>query len=109
MVISLPADLEQQVTALTKSGGYSNVESLLRDALGVLLAARPDLREAVACTLYAQGVFSLGKAAEWSGLSIEILKEALHRRGVTRQAPESLAETEAMARRALKRAGRSPA
>jgi hypothetical protein len=66
-----------------------------------LLAARPDLREAIACKLYEEEKVSLGRAAVWAGLTIESMKAALARRGVLRQAPEGPAETEAMARRAF--------
>ena len=61
----------------------------------------------VACTLYKKGIFSLGRAAEWSGFTIEDIKESLHQRGITREAPEDLAETEAMARRSLEAVRRS--
>jgi predicted HTH domain antitoxin len=71
-----------------------------------LLAARPDVREAIACRLYERGDFSLGRAAEWSGLSIEVFKEALHRRGIVRRAVEPPAEVAARAHRAVKAAGR---
>jgi predicted HTH domain antitoxin len=69
--------------------------------------AQPDLREAIACKLYEKGVFSLGRAAEWSRISIEDLKEVLHRLGISREAPEDASETEAMALTTIKAAGRS--
>lgn len=106
MTIQLPDDLEEQVAVLAESGAYESPTAIVRDALLTLLAARPDLRETIACIQYQRGVFSLGRAAEWSGLSIEAIKEILARRGISRQAPESAAETEAMARRSMKRAGR---
>ncbi len=109
MTIQLPADLEEQVSALAESGAYESPGAIVRDALYTLLAARPDLRRTIACILYDKGVFSLGRAAEWSGLSIEAMKTALAERGISRQAPESLAKTESMALRAMARAGRSPA
>jgi predicted HTH domain antitoxin len=61
-----------------------------------------EAREAVASKLYERGYFSLGRAAEWAGLSIEAMKVALHQRGISRQAPEGPSEVEAMAREALK-------
>ena len=101
-----PLELDEELAAVTETGLYESREAFLSDAVHTLLAARPDLREAVACKLYEKGAFSLGRAADWAGLSIETLKEALHRRGISRQAPESPAEVEAMARAALKSAGR---
>jgi predicted HTH domain antitoxin len=98
--------LEEELDAVTETGLYESRESFLSAAAETLFAARPDLREAVACRLYEKGVFSLGRAAEWSGLSIEELKERFRQRGISRQAPESLRETEAMARAAVRAAGR---
>ncbi len=56
--------------------------------------------------LYEKGRFSLGRTAEWCGLSIEELKEALHRQGIRRWTEDDPAEIEAMARRALEISGR---
>jgi predicted HTH domain antitoxin len=44
---------------------------------------------------------SLEKASELAGLNNVAMKQALRERGISRAAPESLAETEAMARAAL--------
>lgn len=94
--------LEAELDAVTETGLYESRESFLSDAVQTLFAARPDLREVVACRLYDKGVLSLGRAAEWTGLSIEDLKERLDRKGISRQAPETAEETEAMARAALR-------
>lgn len=98
--------LEAELEAITETGLYESRESFLSDAVQTLFAARPDLREAVACRLFEKGILSLGRMAEWTGLSIEEVKERLHERGISRQAPESLEETEVMARAALRAAGR---
>jgi predicted HTH domain antitoxin len=98
--------LEAELDAVTETGLYDSRESFLSDAVQTLFAARPDLREVVACRLYDKGIFSLGRAAEWTGLSIDDLKERLHRRGISREAPETVEETEALARAALRAAGR---
>jgi predicted HTH domain antitoxin len=71
-----------------------------------IMEVTSDARETVASKLYERGYFSLGRAAEWAGLSIEAMKEALHQRGISRQAPESPSEVEAIAREALKVARR---
>lgn len=102
----LTPTLEDEVTAVVDSGLYRDAESFVSDAVHTLFAARPDLRIEAACNLYGRGIFSLGKAAEWSGLTIEGMKEALHRQSVERIAPESLDELEAMARFALEVANR---
>ncbi len=98
---------KEELIALVESGLYDNEEAFLADAVRTFLAARPDLREAIAFKLYERGIFSLGKAAEWSGLTIEAMKESLYRWKVTREANETPAETESMADRALKTARRS--
>lgn len=102
MVNTSIVELEEELEAVTETGLYKSREAFLTDAVNTFLAARPDVREAVACRLYGKGVFSLGRAAEWAGISIEAMKESLHRAGISREAPESLAETEAMAREAMK-------
>lgn len=93
--------LEAELEAVTETGLYESRESFLSDAVQTLFAARPDLRETVACRLYEKGTISLGRAAEWTGLSIEEIKELFHQKGISRQAPETLEETEAMARASL--------
>jgi len=103
MAMRSTLELDEELAAVTETGLYRSKEAFLADAVHTLLAARPDLREAMACRLYEKGRFSLGRAAEWSGLSIEDFKSALHRRGVSREAPESPEEIEAMARRILEK------
>ncbi|MGD2113788.1 MAG: UPF0175 family protein [Acidobacteriota bacterium] len=102
----LPLDLREELSALTETGLYADEVSVLADALRTFLAARPDLRVAVACRLYEKGRFSLGKAAEWSGLTVERMKDELHRRDIRRLTEEEPEVVEAMAREAAKRAGR---
>ena len=92
-VSTLSPKLRDELAAVTEAGLYENEEAFLSDAVRTFLAARPDLREAIACKLYERGDFSLGRGAEWSGLSIEAMKAALHRRGITRTAGEGPAET----------------
>lgn len=99
--------LEEELAVVTESGLYKSQEEFLSHAVNTLLAARPDLRETIACRLYEKGVFSLGRAAEWSGLSIEEIKESLHRMGIIRQSSEDLSEIEKMARWSMEAAGRS--
>jgi predicted HTH domain antitoxin len=63
-------------------------------------------KEQTACRLYEKGAVSIGRAAEWAGLSIENFKEILHHRGITRPSSD-LEETEALARRSLEASQRS--
>lgn len=105
-VEALPADLRDEVRALTETGLYASEASVLADAVRTLLAARPDLRIAVATRLYETGRFSLGRATEWSGLSIEEMKEELHSRGIQRQTEDDPKVLAGMAKAAAKLAGR---
>jgi predicted HTH domain antitoxin len=105
--LALSPGFRDELTALTEAGLYDSEEAFVADAVRTFLSARPDLREAIACRLYARGVFSLGRAAEWSGLSVGMMKAALHRAGIVRQADEGPDETEAMARETLHAAGRA--
>lgn len=106
MASRLSPDLEEELMAVTEAGLYQSREAFLTDAVNTFLAARPDLKVEIACRLYEKGVFSIGRAAEWSGLSIEDLKESLYRKGIARPSAD-LEEIEAMARKSLKAAGRS--
>jgi predicted HTH domain antitoxin len=92
-------EMEEELAAVAETGLYGSREDFLADAVETLLAARPDLREAVACQLYQRGTFSLERAAVWAGVSIEEMKETLHRQGISRESSESLEEIESAARR----------
>jgi predicted HTH domain antitoxin len=104
--VDLPAFLQEQITAARETEFYSSEAELVTDAIRTLLAARPDLRVATACQLYARGTVSLGRGAELAGLDVVRFKRTLHERGINRTAPESPAETIEMARSALDAAGR---
>jgi predicted HTH domain antitoxin len=106
-MIVLSPDLRSEVAAVKAAGIYRDEDAFLADAVRTFLAARPDLREAVACQRYVRGEFSLGRAAEWSGLTIEEMKDALHRWGVARTADDTPAEVLAMATKTLAAAERA--
>lgn len=97
IVLHLPPFLQEQLAAACETGLYASEDELVTDAVRTLLAARPDVRLAIACRLYERGVVSLGKATELAGLDIVSMKRALHERNISRMAPESLSETIEMA------------
>jgi predicted HTH domain antitoxin len=103
---ALSPTLEDELAAIVDTGIYADAETFLVDAVRTLLAARPDLRKAVAFRLYMRGIFSLGKTAEWSGLTIESTKEALAQQDIDRMAEETPDEIKQMAQLALQIAGR---
>ncbi len=106
MASRVSPNLEEELTAVTEAGLYQSREAFLTDAVNTFLAARPDLKVQIACRLYERGAVSIGRAAEWAGLSIEDLKESLYQKGIARPSTD-LEETEAMARRSLEVARRS--
>lgn len=103
----LPDLLGAQLVAAHEAGYYNSAEELLAEAVRTFLAARPDIRVAAACRLYERGDVSLEKASELAGLNHLAMKQALHERGISRSAPESLTETEKMASDALIRSRRT--
>ena len=105
--LQLPNLRHEQITAARETGFYNDESELVADAIRTLLAARPDVRIATACRLYERDVVSLGKAAELAGLDIVSFKRVLDEQGVTRTAPESVAEISEMARASLRSAGHS--
>ena len=105
--LHLPDLLSAQVVAAHEAGYYESEEELIPEAVRTFLAARPDIRVAAACRLYEKGTVSLEKAGELAGLNSDAMKRTLHEWGVSRIAPESLAETEEMAHAALQSAGRT--
>jgi predicted HTH domain antitoxin len=106
MSLHLPGLLQEQMIAAREVGLYASEADLVADAIGTLMAARPDVRLATACRLYERGTVSLGKAAELAGLDLVSFKRALDERGITRTAPESMAETLDITQASLRAAGR---
>ncbi len=78
----------------------------MKDAISTLLAARRDVRIAIACELYKRGEISLGKTSEIASVDIEEIKEILHKKGIDRKSGLKIKETEDMAEEAVKFAGR---
>jgi predicted HTH domain antitoxin len=105
--LALSPEWRDEFIAVTEAGLYDSEEAFVADAVRTFLTARPDLREVIACRLYARGVFSLGRAAEWSDLSVEKMKATLHRAGIVRQADEGPGEMTAIAQETLHAAGRA--
>jgi len=103
---ALPTFLREGVMVAPETGFYTSEEEFVADAIRTLLAARPDVRAAIACKLYERRTISLGRAAELSGLDVEAMKETLHRHGISRAIPDDVAEMLLTADAALKAAGR---
>jgi len=80
--ITVPETLRLELGAIPKTGYYDSTSEFLRDAMRTLLAARRDLRIAIACTLYKEGKISLGKAVEIADVNYEEMKRMLVEKGI---------------------------
>ena len=74
--------IDKELKALFKTGGYRSEKAAVGHALEVLLAANPTLRLGVAGELYGTGEVTLARAAEIGGISVEVFKDYLHKRGM---------------------------
>ena len=104
---TLPPLMKKELDVVASTGYYDNKSEFIRDAIRTLLAARRDVRSALACALYDKEEISLGKASEIADVSIEEMKDMLHERGIARKVGGSAAEMEEMVRHAMTVAGRS--
>ena len=93
--------MKKELKVISKTGLYRDEEEFVKEAINTLLAARKDLREAIACELYKRDEISFGKACEIASLNIEEMKEVLYKKGIRRRVNVSLDEMEGMAKRAV--------
>lgn len=77
-----PDLLRMEIEASSETGYYDNKSEFLRDATRTLLAARKDLRIAIACELYNKEKISLGRAVEIADVNYEEMKKLLVERGI---------------------------
>ncbi len=77
-----PDLLRMEIEASSETGYYDNKSEFLRDATRTLLAARKDLRIAIACELYKKSKISLGRAVEIADINYEEMKKILVERGI---------------------------
>ena len=98
--------MKKEMKAVTSTGLYRDEEEFIKEAINTLLAARKDLRVAIACELYKREEISFGKACEIASLNIEDMKEELYKRAIRRKVNVSLDEMEGMAKKAVELASR---
>lgn len=77
-----PPTLRMELGAIPETGYYDSTSEFLRDAMRTLLAARKDLRIAIASVLYKNGKISLGKAVEIADVNYEEIKKILVEKGI---------------------------
>ena len=85
MSFTVPKTLRLELVAIPETGYYDSVSEFLRDAMRTILAARKDLRIAVATILYKEGKISLGKAVEIADVSYDEMKKILAKKGIKRR------------------------
>lgn len=79
---TVPEMLRLELGAVPKTGYYDSTSEFLRDAMRTILAARKDLRIAIASVLYKEGKISLGKAVEIAEVNYEEMKKMLVEKGI---------------------------
>ena len=77
-----PELLKMELGAIPETGYYDSTSEFLRDAMRTILAARKDLRIAIASVLYKEGKISLGKAVEVADVNCEEMKKILVEKGI---------------------------
>lgn len=80
------SNVEDDLSVIRDSGGYSSEEAVLEDAVRALLAKRPELRIEMAVRKYRDGDVSCNRAADIAGLAPAEFKDELSERGITRTA-----------------------
>jgi len=94
--------IKKEIRIIPGTGLYKSGNEFVKDAMNTLLAARKDVRVAIACELYKRGEISLGKACEIASVDIESMKEILHKKGIVRKSGLKIKETEVLAKKAMK-------
>ena len=98
--------IDKEISVIPSTGLYKSGDDFIRDAINTLLAARKDVRVAIASELYKRGEISFGKAVEIASVDLEEMKEILHKKGIVRESGMELNEIESIAEEAVKFAGR---
>ena len=79
---TVPELLRLELGAIPETGYYDSTSEFLRDAMRTILAARKDLRIAIASVLYKEDKISLGRAVEIADVSYEEMKKILTEKGI---------------------------
>lgn len=98
--------IKKEIQIIPSTGFYKSGDEFITDAVNTLLAARKDIRIAIACELYKREEISLGKACEIASVDIGEMKEILHTKGIDRKSGLDIKETENIAEEAVNFAGR---
>jgi len=83
--ITLPQKLNEEIDALIKAGYYDNRSELIREALRLFLAQKPEIRLVAAIELYREGKITISRAAEIAGIPFENMKSVLSDEGILKR------------------------
>lgn len=75
---------EMEMNALVNAGIFRNKTEMVKEALRLLFATRPQLNVEAAVQLYKEGEITLGRAAEIAGITRWEFETLLMDRGITR-------------------------
>ena len=75
---------EREMNALVKAGIFHSRTEVVREALRLLFATRPQLNIEAAVQLYREGEITPGRAAEMAGITRWEFETLLMDRGITR-------------------------
>lgn len=75
---------EMEMNALVKAGIFHSKTEVVKEALRLLFATRPQLNVEAAVQLYREGEITLGRAAEIAGITRWEFETLLMDRGITR-------------------------
>ncbi|MFH1751245.1 MAG: UPF0175 family protein [Candidatus Micrarchaeota archaeon] len=82
---SLPRLMEEEISALVRSGHYSSKSDVVKDAIRLLMKSRPNMRNAAAIELMKEGKVSVGKAAEIAQTTVEELHKMMEHHKVYKE------------------------
>lgn len=82
---SLPRLMEDEVSALVRSGHYSSKSDVIKDAMRTLFKSKSHLKSAAAIELLKEGKISLGKAAEIAEIPVHELQKMLEHHKIFRE------------------------
>lgn len=83
--ISIPSKMDEEINALINAGYYDNRSELIRDALRLFFAQKPEIRQVAAIELYKKGKITISRAAEIAGISYDSMKTILADEGLLKR------------------------
>ena len=86
--ITIPTKMHEEIDALIQAGYYDNRSELVREALRLFFAQKPEVRLVAAIELYKKGKTTISRTAEIAGISFESMKSILADEGLLQRGRE---------------------